>query len=121
MAIFTAAELSALAEFQEESFIATCDIVRDTRVSNGAGGSTLTPVTVGDDVPCRVRAMSLARAEAILGRKLVDTLPWQIALPLDTDVRNQDRIVTGGDTYDVLTIWGPGTYQTTTKAICVRR
>lgn len=121
MGIFTAGELDQLAELQEESFIAACDIVRDTRASNGAGGFVLTPVTVGDDVPCRVSPMSLTRAEAITGRKFTDTLPWQIALPKGTDVRNQDRLTVGGVTYEVLTIWGPGTYQTVTKAICIKR
>lgn len=121
MAIFSAAELADLAELQEESFIATCDIVRDTRASNGAGGFTLTPVTVGDDVPCRVSPMAMTRAEAITGLQFKDRNPWQIAMPKATDVRAQDRIVTGGVTYEVLTIWGPGTYKTATKAVCVKK
>jgi hypothetical protein len=121
MAIFSAAELEDLADLQEESFIDSADIVRDSRVSNNAGGHVLTPVPVASAVPCRVSPMSLTRAEAITGRKFTDTLPWQISLPKESDVRNQDRLTVGGVTYEVLTIWGPGTYQTVTKAICVKR
>lgn len=121
MAIFTEAELADLGELQEESLIDICTIQRPVRTPNGAGGWIVTAGTVASDVPCRVRPMALTRAEALTGMQFNDALPWQIALPVYADIREQDRIVTGGVTYEVLTLWGPGTYKTTTKAICVKR
>lgn len=114
--------LLALRKFQESSFVETATIIdpQGTPVSDGMGGTTYTPATVGTE-PCRVAAMNLARAEMVLGGRLQGTIPWEISLPLDTVAHETHQIVVGDVTYEVIALWGPGTYSTTTKAICMKR
>lgn len=120
MAIFTAAEMADLRSLQQSSLTQACTIVTDAEVSDGAGGQTTTETTVATE-NCRVSPMPLARAEAVLGDRFRDTIPYQIALKHDTAARRQHRIQVGSDVYEVVAIWEAGTYGTTTKAICIKR
>jgi hypothetical protein len=115
------ATLTTLRRFQESSFIETATIIDPigTPVSDGAGGITYEPTTIGTE-RCRVAAMALARAEVVLGGRLQGTIPWEIALPIDTLARETHQIVVDGVTYEVVALWGPSTYGTTTKAICMK-
>ncbi|HEY3281395.1 MAG TPA: hypothetical protein VGN26_03910 [Armatimonadota bacterium] len=81
---------------------ATCVIQRRTLVSDGAGGSAETWVQVGGTIPCR---LFTARQQAVSeerGGALTSLLSWQGAVPLGTSVGPQDRLVSGGRTYEVL-------------------
>ena len=115
------ATLTTLRRFQESSFIETATIIdpKGTPVSDGAGGITYTPATIGTE-RCRVAAMNLARAEVVLGGQLQGSIPWAISLPLDTAARETHQITVDGQTYEVVALWGPSTYGTTTKAICMK-
>lgn len=119
--MFSAATMTTLRNLQESSFTETATIVdpKGTPTSDGAGGTTYTPATLGTEL-CRVKAMNLARAEAVLGGQLRGTIPYEIALPLDTVARETHQIVVNGVTYEVVALWGPSTYGTTTKAICMK-
>lgn len=113
--------LLMLRDLQESSFSEMAEIIdpKGTAVSDDAGGWTYTPATLATE-PCRVAAMTLARAEVVLGGRLQGTIPWEIALPLDTLARETYQIVVLGVTYEVVALWGPSTYGTTTKAICMK-
>jgi hypothetical protein len=115
------ATLRTLRAFQASSFVETATIIdpKGTPVSDGAGGTTYVPATIATE-PCRVAAMNLAGGEAILGGRLQGTIPWEIALPLDTLARETHQIVVNGVTFEVVALWGPSTYGTTTKAICMK-
>jgi hypothetical protein len=119
--MITTPTLTTLRRFQESSFVETATIVdpKGNAVSDGAGGITYTPATIGTE-KCRVAAMTLARAEVVLGGQLQGSIPWEIALPIDTAARETHQITVNGQSYEVVALWGPSTYGTTTKAICMK-
>ncbi len=97
----------------------TASIVEDTLASDGAGGQTETPVTIAEEA-CRITAMNLARPETQFAGRFRDTIPYQITLPYDSVVEEKHRIEAGGDTYEVVAVWGAGTFGHEVKAICMK-
>jgi hypothetical protein len=120
--IFSPQTLSALRAFQESSLTETATIQdpQGTPVSDGQGGVTYTPATIATEA-CRVAPINLARAEAMFGGQFRDVIPYEIALPVTTQAQESYRLIVAGVTYEIVALWRGGTYQTVTKAICIRR
>lgn len=81
----------------------TCVIQRPTSGTDAGGApiSGYTPVDP-DGVPCKVTTPGRAPVEAISGGRVVPLVDYEISLPPDTDVRNEDRIVVNGRTLYVV-------------------
>ena len=94
----------------------TCEVVRDTLVTDSSGGSTTTPATVAT-CPCGRHAVGSGPERA-----MADRLGWTVAeairLPLTVDVTPSDRIVSDGRTFEVGAILENGAYATAKIAVC---
>jgi len=111
------AALAGLQSVAAYALTASCAIVRDTEVSDGAGGQTPTPVTVAT-VACRISLTGgQMPAERELAARLQVAAPYTVRVPAGTDVRETDRIVSDGRTYQVVGVIAP-TWEVVRKAIC---
>ena len=79
----------------------TCVIERPTSGTD-AGGAPVSGYTAVASVACKVSAPGRAPVEAISGGRVVPLVDYEISLPPDTDVRNEDRIVVNGRTLYVV-------------------
>lgn len=79
----------------------TCVIERPTSGTD-AGGAPISGYTAVATVACKVSAPGRAPVEAISGGRVVPLVDYEISLPPDTDVRNEDRIVVNGRTLYVV-------------------
>lgn len=96
--VLTAGELTQARADLTATLPATCDIVRVVR-ANSEGGWTETPSTVAT-VACRLSAVSVR--ERIAGGRIAAEASHVVTLTALTDVRQEDRIVTGGLTFEVV-------------------
>lgn len=79
----------------------TCVIERPSSGTD-AGGAPISGYTAVATVACKVSAPGRAPVEAISGGRVVPLVDYEISLPPDTDVRNEDRIVVNGRTLYVV-------------------
>lgn len=71
-----------------------CTIQRDTRTSDGKGGTTLVSSTLAANVMCRLSRTSTGRgAEMIQGGRLTSVGDWTIYLPHGQAIDEKDRVV----------------------------
>jgi len=99
------------------AFPDTFVLLRDTEVSDGAGGRTLSTATVaaGD---CRLRAAGTQSTE----RTIADQLGWQAAYAVDVspsvDVRPSDRITVNGRSMEIGAVVDSGTWAMVKTLVC---
>ena len=94
----------------------TAPIERDTQVSDGAGGYTVTTATSAA-VACRV-AMASGREVTIAGR--LDAVgTWTITMPALTDVAAPDRIRIGSRTFEVVLPLRPRSWELSRRVVCL--
>ena len=94
----------------------TATVSRDTEVSDGAGGWTVTTATSGP-VACRVAPAG--GREAVIAGKLDSVAAWTITLPALTDVTAKDRIVVGARTFEVAAVLGPRSWEIARRVLCL--
>ena len=79
----------------------SCVIQRPT-TGTDAGGAPISGYTTAATVACKVQAPGRSPVEAISGGRVVPLVDYEISMPPDTDVRNEDRIVVNGRTLYVV-------------------
>lgn len=108
-------DIAGMRETQEEALPDVATISRPTRVTDSAGGYTVTPVTV-ETTTCR---LSKTRpAEVLAGNKEVTFTDWMITLPYDTDVQAGDTITINALNYQVISK-AAGSWNTALRAYCI--
>lgn len=100
MGLLSASDVAELTTLDESTMTATATIIRDVVTSDGAGGQTFTPATVGT-VKCRLMLLRLHPNEAAVSGQLQNTANMEIRFPTGTDIQNADRIVIGSRTFEV--------------------
>lgn len=98
----------------------TADIISKTRVSDNAGGSTVTTSTQ-EDVPCRRMENLAGNVEVQLGGKLVSNLQWRFAFPYGTTISEDSEIVQSGQRFAVLGVMSPRSYETCVRVMAVKK
>ena len=93
-----AADVLALREAITASLPDSCTVRRVTRTPDGAGGCSETESTVAET---RCRAAPAGQNEAEIGARLGVAALWALTLPAGTDIREADRIVCRGRTWEV--------------------
>ena len=96
--LLSTADLTRMRAVLNRTLPDTATIERDTRVSDGSGGYTVTTATTGP-FACRVAVPS--GKEQVIAGKLDAVGTWTITLPAGTDVGAGDRIKVGSRTFDV--------------------
>lgn len=117
-AFFTDREIAELTAMETSAMPDTATISRATTASDSRGGFTATYTTAATTV-CRVLRVSGTPREMERGGKTVTVRVTPIYLPTGTDVRDGDRIIVSGTTFEVLTALAPQSYETARKVECV--
>jgi head-tail adaptor len=95
----------------------TATVLRLTQVPDVSGGVTNTYASVGD-VPCwfgKYPTRPTERESTLQAQSLSD---WVFVFPLDTDIRNTDRLQVGTRTFEVVNA-GTGSIDVARRAICM--
>lgn len=100
MRSLSAAELTRLRTVVLAALPDSCTVRRATIVSDSGGGQTQTWATVAT-VACRLGTRNARPVEGETSEVMLNTNDWMITVPHGTDVRTDDRIVTGGRTFEV--------------------
>lgn len=96
--MFSAAELAAMQECCEQILDQTATIQRNTPVDDGHHGERESWAAVGT-VACHV--LPLSGTERLEGERPVSATVWTILLPVGTPITARDRLVVGGNTYEI--------------------
>lgn len=86
------------------------EIVTTVYASDGMGGQVETEDVL--TVPCFRYPNMAGAGQPLVAGQLTQGLVWTIGLPLGTPVSDDSVIRIGGDTYDVISVLGPYTYET---------
>ena len=94
-----------------------CTITRRTGTRDASGGYETTHPAVATTV-CLITTDGKPQ-EVPVGQTLRMIVPWVITLPLGTDVRPEDRIVSGGRTFEVVGTDRGRSLPVSVKATCM--
>jgi hypothetical protein len=97
----------------------SCQIRRGTPVDSDGFeiGEEEGYVDVGTPLFCRVAIGAVGQTSMIAGDPFQTELPYTVAFPRGTDVRQADQIVWNGITLDVVNVVVP-TYDVETRVVC---
>lgn len=117
--MLTATELAALRDTLNLSLPDSGTISRKTWASDGEGGGSITYPAAGT-AACRVSPISQSGMEALLSGKLTTTTQHVITFAAGTDVRTTDQIASDGETYEVVAVVAPRTWEISRRVYAVR-
>lgn len=83
----------------------TCQVLRATPSSDGAGGQTQTWPVLGT-VACAYGPRDISASEHELAGRLGMSTLWNVTVPSDADVTERDRLRVDGRTFEVVSILG---------------
>lgn len=119
MTLLSDRELCALRQEAEASLTDTCTVMRPTETRGDAGGVTKTYGLQGT-LPCRVRrgsSVGTGAREQMLAARLTGVAIFTVNVPVGSDVRNDDRLIWQGRTFEVHGVLG-STNATTLSCVC---
>ncbi len=109
-------------------FDQTAEIQRPVTIGDGLGGQTTTWETVAT-VPCRVVPGGTQPRDSVGGEVAagpwmasprVSTIQtWVVSVPVDTDIRPQDRLIVDTRAFEVVAPLGPRSDEVRTRVACV--
>lgn len=114
-ALLSTAEIASMRTTLNRTLPDSATIERDTDVSDGSGGQTVTTATTGP-FACRVAVPS--GQEQVIAGKLDAVGIWTITLPAGTDVAARDRIIVGSRTFAVTLPLRPRSWQLSCRVLC---
>jgi len=97
----------------------TCTLRKPTRVNDGSGGSTIVWVET-TTVPCYVGQQYYSAFSKVYGERMTTTEPFRFVLPIEYVPARTDQILYRTNTYSVLGVLAPRTYDTATVVIARR-
>lgn len=117
----TDAQLAVLRAMVETILPDTAQIQRMTQVVDDRGNTTDTYAPTST-VACHVTRSGNQPDERIVAERIVGRSAFTLYLPHDADVRESDRIVVAslGQTYEVIGVLAPTSYQVHVRAVCAR-
>ena len=110
--MISAGDLAAMKATLAESLPDSCQVWRNTPVSDNAGGTTdaWAMLSVAD---CRISP--LARSDRLAELEVADRIAavnsWILTFPVGTDVTEKDRIVSGVRGLEVASVLAPRTWE----------
>ena len=96
----------------------TCNILSEALASDGQGGQTSTWGTVSTSVACRLDEETGTRGNQLVpaGNALREAHRYMLSLPHDTTIGAHDRVETGGNTYNVISVNAGVSWQAVMRA-----
>jgi len=117
--MLTSGELAALRATLDASLPDRGTILTKTWVSDGEGGGTVSMSAAGT-VACRVSPISQSGIEAMLNGKMTTTTQHVITFSAETTVTTDDQIASGGETYEVVAVVTPRSWEISRRVYAVR-
>jgi hypothetical protein len=96
-----------------------CSVIHVAPGTVNPDGSDEPGTTTTTTYACRV-APSGGPQETLIASRLTDVTPFTVTLPWDAVVSEKDTITYAGGILQVMGVLGPGTYQTSVRAVCKR-
>ncbi len=114
--MLTDADLAGMRSALEDSLPDTAVIQRGTVHSNAGGGGTTAWVAIGT-VACRLSPISAAGfgTEREVADRLAEVSDWLITMPQATTIDTDKRIVIGTETFEVLAMHEPRSWDLCTR------
>jgi hypothetical protein len=110
--LLTAAELAACRAQQVASF----DLVAtQQRAADDGWGTIAGPTTIGT-LPCRLAPMKAHELQQIVAQ-VGNVTAWWFTCADDADLRQEDLLIIGSDTYRVNSVQTPASYSTANRAV----
>lgn len=111
--MLTAAQVASIRGTVEESLPQTCTIQRKTTASDSGGGSSESWASLTANVPCRVAPTGGGEQASSSNRsdQIADDTTHVVTLPAQQDISEADRLVIGGDTFNVLLVRKRGDWE----------
>ena len=101
--MLTAAELADLRADILETLPDTCTIQRPTEVTDAYGNTAKTWPDTYTGVACRIDPFNARGiSDGVIALREASISWYQLTVPWNTDLRYGDRIVFGGDTYELV-------------------
>lgn len=100
MSLFSASQIAGFQRLANDSLPETATISRNTPAADGYGGYTDSWAT-SSTVAARIAERRLRPDEQLIASQIEATVVYTIRLPADTDVRERDRIVINGRTFEI--------------------
>lgn len=104
MRAVTSGEIERLRLEAESKLIQTCTIQTNTRALDSAYAPTDTWTDAYTLVPCFLSGRQIAPDSGQEGGKYVMHTAWQLSVAWDQSISAGDRVVIGGDTFDVISV-----------------
>ena len=113
-------EVARLRAAHTATLTATCAIWRKVKSTNDAGGPDDTWAEHIAIVACRVMPSQLQRVlETVAGRETMSAYYW-LTVPYDTDIQAEDRVIFGGEAYQVVALWADHEPRTARRAVIAK-
>lgn len=97
-----------------------CTITRTGGGTVNPDGSSEPGTTVTTTYPCRIAPLGNSPVEQVFVARLQNVTGFTVTLPWDADVNEKDTIVSGAQTYQVLGVLDPVSFQTSVRVACRR-
>jgi hypothetical protein len=110
---------TSLASLDSDFMPDQCGVVHVTPGTVNPDGSVEPGSMTTTTYACRV-APSGGPQETLIAARLTDVTPFTVTLPYDAVVSEKDTITYAGGVLQVMGVLGPGTYQTSVRAVCRR-
>jgi head-tail adaptor len=114
--VLTAGELAGMRQAALRALPGLCTIQSVTRTADGQGGWTEAWVSAATNVPCKLSATAIRMEGQSTGAQFVVRTGWKLAVPYDQAISTSNRVVFGGDTYEVLSVEDAQEYRATRRA-----
>lgn len=111
-----ALELESLRNAQESILTDTCTIQTVSQSSDGLGGFTDTWANTYTLVPCKLAPLGAGSGREDEGAAFVVGAGWVLRLHWDQAISSGNRVVLGGDTYEILSVEDDHTIRTARRA-----
>jgi len=108
----SAGELTAMRAVAEQAMTATCTIQTFTNTPDGMGGFSQSWANTYTSVVCRLAARNVAGSDQLEGDQFKAVTSWVLTVPYDQVVTVQNRVVIGGDTFEVESLQDDHDYRT---------
>lgn len=109
-----AGELHQMRDVAAVTFAGTAVIQTGTRVSDGAGGGTVTWAGSGT-VACHLSPEMLRGDEAATAGRIAEASPWILTVAGTVTIAETNRVVVESVTYEVVEVMAPRTWQLTKR------
>lgn len=117
--MLTSSELAALRATLDASLPDSGTIYAKSWASDGEGGGTVS-LTVAGTAACRVSPISQSGIEAALNGRLTTSTQHVITFSAETTVTTDDQVASGGETYEVVAVVAPRSWEISRRVYAVR-